>query len=69
VQATEAGQSRALFEGVLQAGQHRNFTVNSSMSIETGSAAGHASIYNGFKLLGSYAPAQTPFTMTFNANN
>jgi hypothetical protein len=39
------------------------------MTIETGSAAGHATIYNGFKLVGSYAPAKTPFTMTFNAGS
>jgi cytoskeletal protein RodZ len=69
VSATEAGSSRPVFQQVLQAGQNHQFTVTSSMTIETGSAAGHAALYQGFKLLGSYAPAKTPFTMTFNATN
>jgi DNA-binding XRE family transcriptional regulator len=69
VQAVKAGDSRAVFEQVLPAGQSQNFAVTSSMTIETGSAAGHATIYNGFKLVGSYAPAKTPFTMTFNAGS
>jgi hypothetical protein len=69
VSGTEAGNSRPVFEQVLQAGQNHDFTVTSSMTIETGSAAGHAALYRGFKLLGSYAPAKTPFTMTFNATN
>jgi len=69
VEAIAAGQPHPVFEQVLPAGQKHNFTVTSSMTIETGSAAGHASFYSGFKLLGSYVPAKTPFTMTFNAVN
>ena len=67
VQAVKAGDAHAVFAQVLPAGQSQNFAVTGSMTIETGSAAGHASIYNGFKLLGSYTPAKTPFTMTFHA--
>jgi hypothetical protein len=69
VQAVEPGNPRPVFEQVLPAGQSHNFTVTSSMTIETGSAAGHATFYRGFKLLGSYTPAKTPFTMTLNADN
>jgi hypothetical protein len=69
VSATVAGNSRPVFQQVLQAGQNHNFTVTSSMTIQTGSAAGHAALYRGFKLLGSYAPSRTPFTMTFNATS
>jgi hypothetical protein len=69
VQAIAAGHPHPVFEQVIPAGQNHNFTVTSSMTIETGSAAGHAALYSGFKLLGTYAPAKTPFTMTFNAVN
>jgi cytoskeletal protein RodZ len=71
VQAVAGGNARPVFGQVLQAGQSHNFTVtsSSSMTIETGSAAGHAALYRGFKLLGSFVPAKTPFTMTFNATN
>jgi hypothetical protein len=37
------------------------------MTINTGSGAGHAYIYRGFALIGSYVPKKAPFTMTFNA--
>jgi hypothetical protein len=39
------------------------------MTVQTGSAAGHAAFYRGFKLLGFYVPAKTPFTMTLNAGS
>ena len=69
VQGVAAGSPKPVFAQVLPAGQSHDFTVTSSMSIETGSAAGKATVYSGFKLLGTYAPAKTPFTMTFNADN
>jgi cytoskeletal protein RodZ len=69
VSGVAAGSSKPVFEQVLAAGQSHNFTVTSSMTIETGSAAGHAAIYRGFKLLGTYVPAKTPFTMTFNTTS
>jgi hypothetical protein len=69
VSASTAGSTHPVFQQVLQAGQSHNFPVTSSMTIETGSAAGHAAIYQGYKQLGTYAPAKTPFTMTFNATN
>ncbi len=69
VQAVAAGSSRAVFGQVIQAGQSHVFTVTSSMTIQTGSGAGRAYIFNGFKQIGSYVPTQVPFTMTFNATN
>jgi len=67
VQATEAGNPTPVFGQVLPAGQSHVFTVTSSMTINTGSGAGHAYIYRGFALIGSYVPKKAPFTMTFNA--
>jgi len=69
VQATTLGQPTPDFEQTLPANQEHIFTVTSSMTIETGSAAGRAFIYQGTKLIGFYFPSKTPFRMTFNAVN
>ena len=66
VQAIEQGNPTPVFAQVLPAGQSHFFKVTSSMTIETGSGAGRASVYYGFALLKTYVPAKTPFTMTFN---
>jgi hypothetical protein len=69
VQATTLGQPTPDFEQTMAANQTHVFTVTSSMTIETGSAAGRAFIYQGTKLIGFYFPSKTPFRMTFNAVN
>ena len=69
VQAITPGQPSPVFAQPLQADQNHVFTVTSSMTIETGSSAGRAFIYQGTKLIGFYFPSKTPFTMTFNATN
>jgi hypothetical protein len=69
VEATTLGQPSPDFEQTLPANQTHVFTVTSSMTIETGSGAGRAFIYNGTKLIGYYFPSKTPFKMTFNAVN
>ena len=56
-----------IFSKVLTAGQAQNFTVTSSLTVETGSAAGRAYVYQGFKLLTYYFPTAVPFQMDFNA--
>ncbi len=66
VQATEAGNPKAVFAQTLAAGQSHIFAVTSPLTIETGSGAGRAYIYKGFTLIKSYVPAKAPFTMTFN---
>ncbi len=68
VQAIEAGNPKPVFAQVLTAGQSHLFTVSTSMTIETGSGAGRAYIYRGFKLISSFVPTKAPFTMTFNAH-
>jgi hypothetical protein len=67
VAATTGGDPTPVFEQVITAGQSHIFTVAKSMTIETGSAAGHAYIYSGAKQIGTYFPTKAPFTMTFNA--
>ena len=69
VEATTLGQPGPVFEQTLAANQDHVFTVTSSMTIETGSAAGRAFVYQGYKLIGFYFPSKTPFKMTFNAVN
>jgi cytoskeletal protein RodZ len=69
VEATTPSQPSPLFEQVLPAGQSREFTVTPSMAttIETGSSAGRAYIYQGTKQIGSYVPTKVPFKMNFTA--
>jgi hypothetical protein len=69
VQAVAAGSPHPVFGQVIQAGQSHVFAVTSSMTIQTGSGAGRAYVFTGFKQIGSYVPTQAPFTMTFNATN
>jgi hypothetical protein len=69
VQATVAGEPKPIYAQVLPAGQTETFAVSSSMTINTGSAAGRALLYKGTKLIGFYFPAKAPFFMTFNAVN
>jgi hypothetical protein len=69
VQGITLGQPTPVFAQTLLANQDHVFTVTSSMTIETGSSAGRAFIYQGTKLIGFYFPSKTPFTMTFNPTN
>jgi hypothetical protein len=69
VQAVVAGNPRPVFGQVLTAGQFHLFSVNSSMTIQTGSGSGRVYIYEGYTLLRSFVPTKVPFTMTFNAVN
>jgi hypothetical protein len=69
IQATTLGQPNPDFAQTLQANQSHVFTVTSSMTIETGSGAGRAFVYQGTKLIGFYFPSKTPFKMTFDAVN
>ena len=66
VQVTVAGNPTPVFSQVLPAGQSHVLAVTSSTTVETGSGSGRAYMYAGLKLIGSYTPAKTPFTMTFN---
>jgi Helix-turn-helix domain len=69
VQAIVAGQPNPVYAQVLPANQTETFTVTSSMTINTGSAAGRAFLFKGSKLIGFYYPPKAPFVMTFNAVN
>jgi hypothetical protein len=69
VQAIVAGQPTPIYAQVLGADQTETFAVTSSMTINTGSAAGRAFLYKGTKLIGFYFPPKAPFVMTFNAVN
>jgi hypothetical protein len=68
ISASTAGHP-PLYAGLLLAGQTHVFTVTSAVTIETGSSAGHAFIYQGTKLLGFYFPTKVPFQMTFRPSN
>jgi hypothetical protein len=67
VDVTMPGQLKPLFEQDLQPGESHTFVVTSSLSVETGSAAGGTQFYEGFKLLGFYFPPKAPFTINFTA--
>ncbi len=56
-----------LFEGDLQPGQSHSFVVTSSLTVQTGSAAGGTLLYEGIKPLGFFFPPKAPFTINFTA--
>lgn len=67
VQVTSPTQSAPLFSGMLYTGQSHTFAVHSSVTVETGSVAGHATVTAGGKQVGTYTPSAAPFYMTFKA--
>lgn len=67
VSATAAGQSKPLYAQVLPANQTEQFTVTSSMTLDTGSSAGRIALYKGKRLIGFYVPTKVPFLMHLNA--
>jgi hypothetical protein len=67
LKVTAIFQPVPLYERVLPGGSSHTFGVNSSISIESASAAGRAYLYEGTRFIGFYFPSHTPFTMTFNA--
>lgn len=69
VEATVPGQAQAVFAQTLGAGQSHVFTVTKTLTIETGSSAGRALVYRGFKLIGHYTPTRVPFHMTFSTTS
>ena len=56
-----------LFEQTLLPGESHLFVVTSSLTVQTGSSAGGVIFYEGFKLIGFYAPPKAPFTINFTA--
>lgn len=67
VQVTSPTQSAPLFSGMLYTGQSHTFAVHSSVTVETGSVAGHATVSVAGRQVGTYTPSAAPFYMTFKA--
>jgi hypothetical protein len=67
VDVTVPGVVKPLYEQDLLPGQSHSFVVTSSLTVETGSAAGGTQFYEGIKLLGFYFPPKAPFTINFTA--
>lgn len=67
VQATAPTKSAPVFSGMIYAGQVQSFPVHRSLTVETGSVAGHATVTVGSKQVGAYAPPAAPYYMTFKA--
>jgi cytoskeletal protein RodZ len=67
VDVTVLGGLKPLFEQDLLPGQSHSFVVTSSLTVETGSAAGGTQFYEGTKLIGFFFPPKAPFTITFTA--
>jgi hypothetical protein len=69
VQATDSGSQAPIFSQVIQGGQTKMFTVTDATTIETGSAAAHFVVFDGFTPLTTYTPTAAPFTMTFQTSS
>jgi hypothetical protein len=67
MEVTEPTQQAPVYEQVLPGGSSQSFTVGRTLTVETGSAAGRAYLYDGTKFIGFYFPTEAPFTMTFNS--
>jgi hypothetical protein len=69
VQVTDSGSQAPIYSQVLQSGQSKLFTVTDATTIETGSAAAHFVVLDGFRPLTTYTPTAAPFTMTFKTSS
>ncbi|MGH9088842.1 MAG: helix-turn-helix domain-containing protein [Acidimicrobiales bacterium] len=67
VQATSPTRSAPIFSGMLEPGSVQSFTVHQSLTVETGSVAGHAAVTVGSTKAGTYVPPAAPYYMTFKA--
>jgi hypothetical protein len=67
MQVTDANHASPIYEQVLPGGQNISFPVDHALTVETGSAAARAYLYEGTRFIGYYFPTVAPFTMTFNA--
>jgi cytoskeletal protein RodZ len=67
IEATGPGQTTPLFAGDLLANETHTFTVTQQLTVQTGSAAGRAFVYEGSKLVTFYFPPKAPFTLSFSA--
>jgi hypothetical protein len=66
-EVTEPSQPAPLYQQVLPAGQTLAFTVDKSLTVETGSSGARTYMYSGTRFIGFYIPQKAPFTLTFNA--
>lgn len=67
IQVTAPTKSAPIYSGMLYAGQNHSFPVQTSITVETGSVAGHAAVTVGTKQVGTYTPPAAPFYMTFKS--
>jgi hypothetical protein len=67
MEVTDADQAAPVYQQVLPANQNISFPVTHALTIETGSSAARAYLYDGTRFIGYYFPSVAPFTMTFNA--
>ncbi|HEY1831297.1 MAG TPA: helix-turn-helix transcriptional regulator [Acidimicrobiales bacterium] len=67
MQVTDSAQVAPLFQQVVPGGGNDTFPVTGTLTVETGSAAARAYVYEGTTFIGYYFPTKAPFTMTFEA--
>jgi hypothetical protein len=67
MQVTDSHQVAPVYQQVMAAGGNQVFAVTHSITIETGSTAARAYLYDGTQFIGYFFPTKAPYTMTFNA--
>jgi hypothetical protein len=67
MQVTDSAQEKPIFQQVVPGGGNDTFAVTGTLTVETGSGAARAYVYEGTTFIGYYFPTKAPFTMTFEA--
>lgn len=68
VEVQAPGHSAPLYAADLPSGSHQQFPLQSSLTVQVGSASAHLSVLLGNKAARSYVPATAPFTYDFQQN-
>ncbi|HVB90795.1 MAG TPA: helix-turn-helix transcriptional regulator [Acidimicrobiales bacterium] len=66
VQVTDTNQQAPIFEQVLAGGADYSFSVQGTMTVETGSGSARAYLYEDGKFIGFFFPTKAPYTLTFH---
>ena len=67
VQVTQPTSGAPVFSNMMYSGQSQTFTVHQSLTVETGSVAGHTAVTVATKQVGTYVPPAAPYYMTFKS--
>lgn len=68
VKVTAPTKPTPLFENIINPGQSQSFPVSQSLTVETGSVAGHVAVTVGTTQVGTYVPPAAPYYITFKAS-